>query len=261
MKIKTTLKWIFGIASILFALMAFTESNSTIGAISFLISAAFLIPPIFNKINNKLKILRILKIIIPIVGIFYGFVASGISSETENKKGKDEITKFNDPLKIGIDSLKTLIGEKVPYDKWSIWGYPKTLDGTDSNYWVVYLDSANISFVSDKKTDKILFAGFEEKNAINYITNIRTERKKLIEKQLSGWDGSHIQLTKIIKKAMNDPDSYEHDETIYWDMGTHLVVRTSYRGKNIFGGVVRNWIKAKTDIETGTVLEIIEQGQ
>ncbi len=261
MKIKTTLKWILGVGCILFTFMAFTESNSTIGGLSFLVSAAFLIPPIFDKINDKLKIHRIFKIVIPIVGIFYGFIACGISSETENKKGKHEITEFNDPLKIGIDSLKTLVGEKVPYEKWSVWGFPKTLDGTDNNYWVVYLDSANVSFVSDKKTDKILFAGFEEKNAINYINIIRSERKELIEKQLSGWDGSHIQLTKLIKKAMNDPNSYEHDKTVYWDMGTHLVVRTSYRGKNAFGGVVRNWVKAKTDIKTGTVLKVIEQGQ
>ncbi len=59
---------------------------------------------------------------------------------------------------------------------------------------------------------------------------------------------------------MNDPGSFEHDQTNYWDMESHLVVLTSYRGKNAFGGVVRNWVKAKVDIQTGQVLEIIEQG-
>jgi hypothetical protein len=59
---------------------------------------------------------------------------------------------------------------------------------------------------------------------------------------------------------MNDPKSYEHADTKFWDMGDHLVVTTTYRGKNAFGGVVKNWVKAKTDLD-GNVLEIIEEGQ
>ena len=68
------------------------------------------------------------------------------------------------------------------------------------------------------------------------------------------------ELTKVIKGSMNDPGSYEHVETVSWDMGDHLVVRTTFRGKNAFGGVVSNWVKAKTDLD-GNVLEVIEQGQ
>ena len=58
---------------------------------------------------------------------------------------------------------------------------------------------------------------------------------------------------------MNDPKSYEHVETVYWDMDDHLIVRTKFRGKNVFGGVVLNWILAKVDID-GNVLSIIHQG-
>ncbi|MGH1462737.1 MAG: hypothetical protein ACRBB6_11930 [Neptuniibacter sp.] len=83
-------------------------------------------------------------------------------------------------------------------------------------------------------------------------------RKERIEKQFSAWDGSHYNLERIIKKAMNDPDSYEHDETVYWDRGDHLIVRTTYRGKNAFGGVVRNFVKAKVSLD-GVVLQIIDQ--
>lgn len=88
----------------------------------------------------------------------------------------------------------------------------------------------------------------------------KTERQIQVEKQFSSWDGSHDGLTKVIKEAMNDPDSYEHVETIFWDMNEYLVVRTTYRGKNVFGGVVKNYVKAKVDFN-GNVLEIIEQGQ
>lgn len=87
---------------------------------------------------------------------------------------------------------------------------------------------------------------------------LNKNRKKTIEKQFSAWNGSHRNLTKVIKKSMNDPDSYEHVETKYWDMGDHLVVLTTFRGKNAFGGKVKNSVKAKIALN-GQVLEIMEQ--
>ena len=84
-------------------------------------------------------------------------------------------------------------------------------------------------------------------------------RKERIEKHFSGWDGSHRALEKLIKSSMNDPDSYDHDETIYWDMDDHLVVKMTFRGKNAFGGVIKNWVKASVSLD-GEVLEVIEQG-
>lgn len=96
----------------------------------------------------------------------------------------------------------------------------------------------------------------EEKNADG---TPKTERQIKLEKQFSAWDGSHIELTKIIKKAMNDPDSYEHVETKYWDMKDHIVVRETYSGKNAFGGRVKNWVKAQFD-DDGNLLKIMEEG-
>ena len=84
-------------------------------------------------------------------------------------------------------------------------------------------------------------------------------RKERIEKNFSAWDGSHRGLTEIIKKSMNDPSSYEHEETVYWDKGDHLIVKTTFRGKNAFGGVVKNWVMAKVDLN-GNVIEVISQG-
>jgi len=57
---------------------------------------------------------------------------------------------------------------------------------------------------------------------------------------------------------MNDPDSYDHVETVYWDKGDHLIVRTTFRGKNAFGGIVRNSTRAKVDLD-GNVIAILEQ--
>ena len=84
-------------------------------------------------------------------------------------------------------------------------------------------------------------------------------RREIIEKQLNYYNGAHIELENLVRRAMNDPKSYEHIETLYWDMGTHLVVLMSCRSRNGYGGLVVTHIRAKTDIYTGKVLEIIEQ--
>jgi hypothetical protein len=83
-------------------------------------------------------------------------------------------------------------------------------------------------------------------------------RKELIERNFSSWDGSHRQLETYIKESMNDPDSYEHIETRYWDRGDYLVVMTTFRGKNAFGGVVKNSVKAKVALD-GSILEILDK--
>jgi hypothetical protein len=84
-------------------------------------------------------------------------------------------------------------------------------------------------------------------------------RKQRIEKAFSPWDGSHRELERFIKKSMNDPDSYKHEETFYLDKGDYLLVKTTFRGKNAFGGTVKNWIVAKADLD-GNIIEIVSQG-
>lgn len=83
-------------------------------------------------------------------------------------------------------------------------------------------------------------------------------RAKRIQEQFSPWDGSHRKLESFIQKAMNDPDSYEHVETVYWDRGDYLIVETTFRGKNAFGGVVKNFVRAKVTLD-GVVIEILDQ--
>ncbi len=84
------------------------------------------------------------------------------------------------------------------------------------------------------------------------------QRNNMISSQFSLLDGSHKKLTRLIKNAMNDPDSYEHIETKYYDAGDYLVVVTSFRGTNAFGAVVKNTVKAKVSID-GSDIEILEQ--
>lgn len=90
-------------------------------------------------------------------------------------------------------------------------------------------------------------------------SRIAKTHKKKIEEQFSAWDGSHYGLEKVIKSSMNDPDSYEHVKTIYWDEKDYLVVKTTFRGTNLYGGKVVNWIKAKSDMN-GNIIEVMESG-
>jgi hypothetical protein len=78
-----------------------------------------------------------------------------------------------------------------------------------------------------------------------------------IENQLSIWDGSHIELKRLIKLSMNDPKSFEHVQTRYWEYDTYIIVSTQFRGRNAFGGMVVDYVKAKYSID-GELLEIME---
>ena len=81
-------------------------------------------------------------------------------------------------------------------------------------------------------------------------------QKRLLNAGFSAWDGSHRALTQKIKGSMNDPSSYEHVETGISDLGDYFMVKTTFRGKNAFGGLVLNSVVAKVDTK-GNVIEIL----
>lgn len=104
----------------------------------------------------------------------------------------------------------------------------------------------------------IAFGSDDEESKTNADGTTKTERQIEVEKQFSAWDGSHSGLTALIKKSMNDPDSYEHIETRFNDEGDYILVITKFRGANAFGGKVINTVSAKVDF-SGNVIEVISQ--
>ncbi|NLX26982.1 MAG: hypothetical protein GXY61_13665 [Lentisphaerae bacterium] len=108
-----------------------------------------------------------------------------------------------------------------------------------------------------RKLEARRLAEEEQRKAVE-AEQLAAERMERIEKGFSAWDGSHIELTKVIKNAMYNPESYKHVKTTFSDLGEHLLVFTTYRGSNAFGGIIPNTITAKCDLD-GNVLEIIEQ--
>lgn len=83
-------------------------------------------------------------------------------------------------------------------------------------------------------------------------------RKENIEKQFSGWDGSHPKLSRMIKENCRNPDSYEHIETRFRDNGNSIYVITKYRAQNGFGGMTIGTVSANVDFK-GNVINIISQ--
>lgn len=94
---------------------------------------------------------------------------------------------------------------------------------------------------------------------------VKFEKKKtpeeLREEQLQSlfnpWSGEHKNLTKAIKAAMNDGASYKHVKTVYWDNKDHLIVHTTYKGSNLFGGISTETVKARVDLDGG--FQILDQ--
>ncbi len=50
--------------------------------------------------------------------------------------------------------------------------------------------------------------------------NFKTAHNQWIQGQFSAWDGSHIELTRLIKQSLNDEKSYKHINTTYRDIKT-----------------------------------------
>lgn len=88
------------------------------------------------------------------------------------------------------------------------------------------------------------------------IRYIQKNRKKLIEAQFSVWDGSHTKLEEYIKSKLQDPDSYKHVKSEWLDKGDYIYVRTTFRGRNAFGGIVTNTADAKVSIN-GDLIEVM----
>lgn len=71
--------------------------------------------------------------------------------------------------------------------------------------------------------------------------------------QFSAWDGSNRYLVKLVKENLNDPKSFEHVETVYWDKGNYILVKMTYRANNAFGALILQNITAKADYVSQTI--------
>lgn len=117
-----------------------------------------------------------------------------------------------------------------------------------------YVDSLNLSYVIQHKDQKIVWVTPGKKGAAEKANELQAERDKLIERQFSVWDGSHRNLEKTIKNGLNDPNSYEHVETRYRVQNDSVIIYTTFRGSNAFGGILTKQVMGISDME-GNILK------
>jgi hypothetical protein len=124
---------------------------------------------------------------------------------------------------------------------------------------LVELEPGNQTYVKTlARYEKIKLDAEEKVRKEVAAQQAREARKKEVEGQFSGWDGSHRTFERLIKQTMNDPDSYEHVETRFADKGDYIRVFTKFRGKNAFGGMVVDSATADFTI-TGDLIRVIEE--
>lgn len=103
------------------------------------------------------------------------------------------------------------------------------------------------------------YADFSRDNtALNNRINLDT-----FVGNFSGWDGSYRPLEKLIKASMNDDSSYKHSATTYRlflnETPAYAIVNTVFKGTNSYGGVVKDNVKVKVDINSGDIIEVISE--
>lgn len=135
--------------------------------------------------------------------------------------------------------------------------------GADINHFNSCLSDMRFNKAATTKFDTIIdWCAINYKNRPKAFAN--TIDYDVLKQQFSSWDGSHHKLESLIKAAMNDPDSFEHDKTTYrlevTDEETKVFVKTVYRGKNAYGAVVKGFVYAQVDPVTGDVIKVLGEG-
>ena len=265
--------------AILMGLLSFTRSIT--GGAAFLAIALLLLPPVrkfaFSKWNVAINGITRTALII---ALFFGsaFLISH-DGDVKDKQEKANLEAFSKNRPSVLANLKTLLANK---DYKAVIAETEKYQGSNDADLKALHDQAKDQakeqlLLSDLSTIKVEPANFSKlqsayqqlaelnpsskdykQNADNYAQKIANlKRTKRIEAQFSPYDGAHRSLEKYIKENMNDPDSYQHDETTRVDMKDYLVVTTVFRGKNGFGALVKNSVSAKVDMD-GNILKIIK---
>lgn len=163
-----------------------------------------------------------------------------LKNDVKNGTLKDYIINFE------VDNTGKIISKKT------ILTYSKTGKVEYENNEVPdYNTFINADIVENQKLNKEA-----EKLVAQQKEEYEKRKAEFEEKCLSSYDGSNRELVRIVKENMNDPDSFEHAETLYKLFKDYAVVVMKYRGKNKFGALVLGSVTAKVNIEDGSVISI-----
>jgi hypothetical protein len=288
---KTIFKWIIGIFFLLGGVVGIFQTP-LVGLISILIGL-FILPATYKLLIEQkanLKLTSPIKWIITIVGVVIMGMAVSSSKESkdkevdvivENASKKIDEGKIDESLKLikeakskysTSDNNATKLEKEIEKAKDIEFAKQTLAKMTDEEFNQLKANSLKKEYLTQKTLNKNFIELLNSKSAerAKIIAEVKLQeeiakqeelnknRKELIEKQFSAYDGSHRGLERYIKEHMNDPDTYDHMETRFLDNGDYILVFTKFRGANAFGGKVINTVSAKVDLE-GNVIEIVSQ--
>lgn len=277
--ISLTIKTVFWTLSILCAIpgIASLGAKSFTAFIIFTFISIYINPmtkniSIITKIKDIIKrnyIRAIILCILYITAIY--FLGSTIENnefhnepviQTENQK---MIIKFHDNKKNILTDIKKQL--ELKNHNYVLTETTKYLNANIKNQQLVtYQQQAN-----NIKREKILL---KEISSNTLLPSELSKRYKELSKMhpnnseykiraiswamFSDWDGSHQKTIDLVKLSMHNPNSFEHVETrhLITDKNKNIVIIMQYRGTNLFGAIVTNYIKVKYSLN-GTLLNIL----
>lgn len=112
------------------------------------------------------------------------------------------------------------------------------------------------AYTKDKKLKSIEAIGWCKNEKLNNPAAFEDhiDLDKLFIK-FDPWNGAFRPLEAVIKENMNDPKSYEHAKTYYRlqlndRKNPKAIITEEFRGKNAFGGVVKQAVEVEYDLNT-----------
>lgn len=114
------------------------------------------------------------------------------------------------------------------------------------------IDEAYFNNALDVEVPKIVAENPPKEDVTSTMSD---EVKEKIKIQFSPWDGSHPKFIREVKKQLNNPKSFEHQETkTGWDSSTNtIIIEMTFRANNKLGQPILNTAVGTVDIE-GNVL-------
>ncbi|HDC4837602.1 TPA: hypothetical protein O8U60_002286 [Enterobacter cloacae] len=241
--------------------------SSLISLVAFVLFVAFiigLIKPSLVKMPNRKRSSAIFLggfLALAVVNAVLG-VTDGSQQVAKNDSTKVPVEPVKKVFKYGDMSLKEYRNElketrhKIVTNYIDFKGLPS---GADDAFYAC-MSEFTFSKDGELQLNKVLgwcFNDYEsDPKSLNSKINLDA-----FQGNFSGWNGSYRPLEKLIKANMNDDSSFKHLSTKYHlilGKDPHAIVKTTFRGTNAFGGVVKETVAARVDVRTGEVVSIIE---
>ena len=189
-----------------------------------------------RKKNNKIVLIYI---ILPII------VLTMINRFIPSKQNVAIEKTIIPEKRVNIDSIVTLVKNDTLFKVKSIF---YNINDSTLRIELIKKQDINVARYFDIEYNLMSVGVFSEievycNNKVQSTFGLHTARDfdRFKREFVAGWDGSCRPVTKYIKSVMNDPASFDHEQTFITPLlNGNYEVKTIFRGKNGFGALVLN---------------------